>query len=320
MFNRNLFRCMLEMGLVVLLISACAGQAPASTAAPRIISPADTQTVVPSTATPKATLTVPPTKIPPTLANVHRDIKIAYVIITEAQTQYSDLIQSFQTGVGRDLADHNISVTWATITENDESLRSLQSNPQVYDIVILAIGQPPADISTILRGWLQSGGIVWAFDNGTFSTWRNKDLFGGLLPGADVDWEPPEQVQAMVQGLNVLPYDDASPLVKGVVGDMNVTGNVTVSQDATTKIIYANLTRFDRALDASATPLLKAQKVGEAVIGGQTPQPSDWVVVGLAKMVEKGQAVVLPFLALDLVPVQQFQANLIEWGLTQVGE
>jgi hypothetical protein len=312
MDNRNLFCCVLGLGLVVLLVSACAGQAPATAAAPRIVPPAATQTVAPPTYT--------PTEIPPTPTGVHRDIKIAYVIIADAQTQYSDLIRSFQTGVDKDLADRDIAVTWATITENDESLRSLQSNPKGYDIVMLAIGQPPADISAILRGWLQSGGIIWAFDNGTFSTWRNKDLFGGLLPGADVNWEPPEQVQVMVQGLNVLPYDDASPLAKGVTGDINVTGNVTVSQDATTKVIYANLTSFDRALDASTTPLLKAQKVGEAVIGGQTPQPSGWVVVGLAKMVEKGQAVVLPFLALDLVPVQQFQANLIEWGLMQVGK
>jgi hypothetical protein len=44
------------------------------------------------------------------------------------------------------------------------------------------------------------------------------------------------------------------------------------------------------------------------------------LVVGLAKMVEKGQAVVIPFLALDLVPVQQFQANLIKCSLAQVGK
>ena len=125
----------------------------------------------------------------------------------------------------------------------------------------------------------------------------------------------------MVEGLNVLPYDAASPLAKGVSVIFPVAGNVTVTQDATTKVIYADLTRFDRALDASATPLLKAQKVGEAVIGGQLrPQPSEWVVVGLAKLVEKGQAIILPFLSLDLAPVQQFQANLIEWGLAESRE
>ena len=172
MGNRNLFRSMLGLGVVVFLLSACAGQAPASSAAPKIIPPASVEAAAPPTDTPTDT----PTETPTTPPSIHRDIKIAYVIIAEAQTQYSDLIKSFQTGIDQDLADRNIAVTWTTISENDESLRSLQSNPQGYDIVMLAIGQPPADISAILRGWLQNGGILWAFDNGTASTWRNKDL------------------------------------------------------------------------------------------------------------------------------------------------
>ncbi len=249
-----------------------------------------------------------------------RSINIAFVISAEAQSQYSDLISSYQGGIDKDLTDRKISVTWKTITADDESLRSLQTKPNEYDIVILALGQPPVDTSKILRDWMTSGGIIWAFDNGTFSTWRNKDLFGGLLPGADLSWESPEEVQVKVQGLNVLPYDETSSLAWGVKGDLAVTGNVTISQDSETKIIYANLTRFDRSLDASTTPLLKAQKVGEAVIGGPSPQPGEWVVVGAAKRIEEGQFVVLPFLALDLAPVQQFESNLIEWCLDQVGK
>lgn len=270
-----------------------------------------------ATEVPAATI---PAAGPRAPAGEPRDITIAYVISAEAQAQYSDLIKSFQTGIEKDLIDRKISVSWTTITENDVSLRSLQSNPELYDIVILALGQPPTDTSTILRNWMENGGIVWAYDNGSFSTWRNKDLFGGLLPGADLSWEPPEQVQVMVQGLSVLPYDESSSLAWGITGDINVTGNVTISQDANTNILYANLTGFDRALDSTTTPLLKAQKVGEAVIGGPSPQPGEWVVVGLAKNIESGQLVVLPFLALDLAPVQQFQSNLIEWCLVQVGK
>ncbi|MCX6055100.1 MAG: hypothetical protein NTZ74_09345 [Chloroflexi bacterium] len=41
-------------------------------------------------------------------------------------------------------------------------------------------------------------------------------------------------------------------------------------------------------LDASATPLLKAQKVGEAVIGGPDPQPGSGLWWGRQRRLKMG--------------------------------
>ena len=140
------------------------------------------------------------------------------------------------------------------------------------------------------------------------------------MPGADKEWEPPEEVQVMVRGLDVLPYDEGHAVADGVEGAIFVAGYPTVMFDPNTNDFFSFLTRFDRALDKTTVPLLKAQEVGEAVIGSQTPVPLDWVVVGLAKKVGEGQAVITPFLGLDDAAAQQFQANLIEWCLAQVGK
>jgi len=319
--------------MVSVFVSGCgpsAEQAATMTAAARTATPIPAASPFPPTATPTvipptaSSAVVPPTAtatpVPPTPTRGHREISIAYVADPNAEFPDAELVRSFQASIDKVLADRDIAVTWVTTDPNAESLRALQANPHEYDIVVLAMGQPPADVSSMLRGWLQEGGIIWAFDNGSFSTWRNKELFGGLMPGADKEWEPPEDMQVMVRGLDVLPYDEGHAVANGVEGAIFVAGYPTVMFDPNTNDFFSFLTRFDRALDKTTVPLLKAQEVGEAVIGSQTPVPLDWVVVGFAKKVGEGQAVITPFLGLDDAAAQRFQDNLIEWCLAQVGK
>jgi len=219
--------------------------------------------------------------------------------------------------INRLLPNTDIKVVWTTNEAQAESLKPLQATPQAYDIVVLEKGHPSAEVSIILRNWLQAGGIIWAFDRAFGSTWRNKALFGGLIPGADKDWEPPEKVMVMVQGLAAIPYDKRHPVAKGVETIVLAEDHTTAREPGSDEV-YAGLTVFERAFDSTAVPLLKAQKVGEAVISNKPFRPSGWVVIGFTKRVGKGQVVILP--SLDYTTRSagaQFLSNLAEWCISQ---
>ena len=288
-------------------------------------SPGVTSPLVARAATPTVEPMVNPTAtsmaaVPTTPIGKPREISIAYVTDPNDTFPGVETVKAFQQVVDGFLGGRNITATWVNIEPDAEALRGLQSDPQAFDIVIVAMGKPSEEVSFILRAWLQGGGILWVFDNGGVSTWRNKVLMGGLLPGADLDWEPPEEVQIMVEGLGVYPYDDRGFLAQGIEGSIFVAGYPTIMFDPESNSYYSNLTRFDRQLDDSTIPLLKAQQVGEAVIGGAEPQPGEWIIVGVGKRTGKGLVVVMPFLGLIDPPSPQFQANLIEWCLDQVGK
>jgi len=190
----------------------------------------------------------------------------------------------------------------------------------LYDVVVIEKGELSEDVSKALRAYLENGGIIWTFDRAVGSTWRNKVLLGGLVPGADKGWEYPEKIMVMVQGVEVFPADQRSPIAAGI-------RSVKVADDHTTMLslngknadIKTGLTTFDRAITETSTALLKAQKVGEAVIGQQVFKPSQWVVVGAAVKVGEGQAVILPSLDYSDANTAQFLVNLVRWCMKSQG-
>jgi len=203
-------------------------------------------------------------------------------------------------------------VAWITDDPKGQAVDAKTNFSDLFDIVVIEKGNLPEDVSIALRAYLENGGIIWTFDRAFASTWRNKALLGGLIPGADKGWEPPENGMVWVQGVEVVPADDKSAIAKGVPS-VKVGPDHSMMTSLDGKDLRTGLTTFDRAMGESCTAILKAQKVGEAVIGQQSFKPGRWVVVGLAAKVGKGQVVILPSLDYSDDNTSRFLGNLVEW-------
>ena len=201
-------------------------------------------------------------------------------------------------------------VGWISTGPEGRPLDARTSLSGLYDIIVIEKGELPDDLSRALRAYLENGGVVWTFDRAFGATWRNPVLLGGILPGADQTWEPPEEVMAMVPGTEVQLTEEAAACAEDVAA-LRVAGDHTMVAALDGTDIKTGLTTFDRALDAAARPLLKAQRVGRAVIGQQSFRPSGWVTVGLVKSVGKGQLVVLPSLDYSDPDTARFLGNLV---------
>ncbi|MEW6363942.1 MAG: hypothetical protein AB1714_04820 [Acidobacteriota bacterium] len=209
----------------------------------------------------------------------------------------------------------SVDLIWITGATQMESLLRLGESPQGADIVVLDKGELPRNVSLVLRGWIEQGGVVIAFDRAFGSTWRNSDLFGGLIEGADKGWEPPEDSMAFVKGSTVYVADREHPLAQGV-DTIYVARDHTMVGDASGEK-NAGLGVFDRSVDASTRAILKAQKIGEAVISSRPLQPAGDVTVGVCKQVGKGRVVILPSLDYTAGSTARFMVNLLEWSVSQ---
>lgn len=206
-------------------------------------------------------------------------------------------------------------VAWISNDPKGQPVDAKTKFSDIYDIIVIEKGELSEDVSKALRAYIKEGGVIWTFDRAFGSTWRNKVLLGGIIPGADQGWEPPEDIMVMVQGVEVIPANPKSPIAKAV-RSVKVADDHTMRMSSDGKDVKTGLTTFDRAITETSTALLKAQKVGEAVIGQQAFKPSRWVVVGISVKVGEGQVVILPSLDYSHSDTSRFLVNLVQWSLS----
>ena len=189
------------------------------------------------------------------------------VITVGVKWGYAQTLSDLPDSVRTLMSDRSIKVAVIESVEQSESLSRLETNQNLYNIVFINQGQLSKRISTILRKWLENGGVIWAVDRAYGATWRSKDLFGGLITGADKEWEEPHQVQVVVHRRKILPYESNHPIAKGVASLFAGYDHTLMSKSRDPREADAALTVFDREVEVSAEPLLKAEKMGVPVIG-----------------------------------------------------
>jgi hypothetical protein len=265
-------------------------------------------------------------------------MKALVLLLLVLATHMPGFAQTPPPAVQRLIADHNIKIAWVSSDAESDSLRLLENNRQAFDIVVLASVRPHAPaVSAILRGWLERGGIIWTFDRGTFnfySTWRNKELFGGLIAGAEVGSEDPEKAEVWIQDMRASACDPMSVLADSVK-EVILGDERTTRRDSTSGQIDAAAKTFDYLLQSDVVPVICAQSLGPAYVNadrtyvyanlagnmsrrmGPANPSAERVVLGFAKRIGIGMVVVLPAINIDSGSGAQFLMNVAKWSVSQ---